>query len=30
MMVETARRLDDGRIGRPPIRHSRDADPFDC
>ena len=30
MMAETARRLDDGRPGRPPITHRRDADPYDC
>ena len=35
MIAETARRLDDGRLddgraGRPPIDHRRDADPYDC
>jgi hypothetical protein len=30
MMAETARRLDDGGIPRPPVGHSRDADPYDC
>lgn len=30
MMAETARRLDDGGVGRPPVGHSRDADPYDC
>lgn len=30
MMSETARRLDDGRIDRPPVRHRRDTDPCDC
>jgi hypothetical protein len=30
MMAETARRLDDGGIDRPPVDHDRDADPYDC